>query len=286
MRSHLKIRFLPCLFVVLLTPAAFAAWEAPYVEEGIERCIAAAKKLKDMTAFGARSDGICLIAGFQEPGGEITWKCKLKGGKEYIFVASGDSDVKVLNLEAWEDDKKVAQDKSEDNVPLVVLTVEGDAEVTMKMKLAKAPENQSHFTVMIMLENEGTGGKLSQLEKVAKQLNDVCGKINDKGALEFDKDPNSVCLVAGLIDNGESKTFSRSFATDTAYLMVGSADEACKDLDLEIHHGDQLVCKDNEVDATPVVAFKVEEKARCSVKMIMHESTKPSFAVVGILTPK
>src|SRR5262249_35643063 len=152
--------------------------------------------------FGARSDGVCLIGGFLGVGGVITWKWKVKEGKGYIFVWSGGSDEKVLKLEAWGEDKKTAQDKSQENGPVAAITAEGDAEVTLKMKLAQAPKDQTHFTVMLMLDNAGKGAKLGQLEKCAKQLNDVCTTINDKGKLEFDKDPNSVCLAAALIDNG------------------------------------------------------------------------------------
>jgi hypothetical protein len=222
-----------------------------------------------------------------EVNGEITWTCKLKGGKQYVFVGSGDQDVKDLDLQAWEKGKLVAEDTLDDNVPVVVLTTEGDCEVVMKLKLADAPgDGDVHFNVLIMLESGGTGGEFSQLEKVAKQFNEVCAAINDDDTLQFDLAPNTICLAAGLISNGGWKSFVRSFAANTTYVIVGAGDDACKDLDIELHHEGEIVVKDDEADATPVVSVEVEEKARCTVKMIMHESTKPSFSVVGILTQK
>ena len=286
MHAHRMARLMVCLLAVFVSTSIFAAaWEAPYVDDGIARCIAAARKLKDMSKFGARSDGMCLVAGFMEVGGELSWTCKLQGGKEYIFVASGDQDVKDLDLEAWEAKKKVAEDTAEDNVPVVVLTVENDCSVTMKMKLDNAPKDEVHFCVMVMLENEGTGGSLKQLEKVAKQLNVACAAINEKGDLQFDQESNSICIMAGLIESEDMKSFHRDFQQGS-YLIVGAGDDNCKDFDLELHVGGRLIKKDEEEDATPILAFDMKAKARGTVKMIMHESTKPSFSVVGILTPK
>jgi len=286
MRTHLWIRFLACLAVVIIPASAFAAWEAPFVEDGIARCIAAAKKLKDMSKFGARSDGMCLVAGFMEVDGTLSWTCKLQGGKEYIFVAAGDMDVKDLDLEAWEAKKLIAEDKEEDNVPVVALTVEADCSVTMKMKLDTAAKGELHFCVMVMLESEGTGGSLTQLEKVAKQLNLACEAINKEGNLQFDQEGNSICIMASLLESEETKTFSRDFLADTSYLIVGAGDDNAKDFDLELHAGGKLIAQDEDEDATPVLAVEMKAKARGTVKMIMHESKKPSFSVVGILTPK
>jgi len=286
MRTPLWTRFLACLAVLIIPVTAFAAWEAPYVEDGISRCIAAAKKLKDVSKFGARSDGMCLVAGFMAVDGELSWTCKLKAGKEYIFVASGDADVKDLDLEAWEAKEMIAEDKEEDNVPVVALTVEADCSVTMKMKLDTAKADELHFCVMVMLESEGTGGSFKQLEKVAKQLNEACAAINKEGNLQFDQEGNTICIIASLLESEETKTFQRDFLKDIGYMIVGAGDDNCKDFDLELHAGGRLVTKDEEEDATPVIVVEPKAKIRGSVKMIMHESTKPSFSVVGILTAK
>ena len=288
MRTHLMRRLFAGLIALFATSATAFAWEAPYVEEGIGRCMAAAKKMKDVSGFGARSDGICLIGGFMEDEGEMTWKCKLKGGKEYIFVASGDTDVKDLDLEAWEGETLIARDALDDNVPIVGLTVEADCDVTMKLKLADAPGGgQKHFTVMIMLEAAGTGGSLGQLERVAKQLNDACAGITDKGDLEFDQAQNTICLAAALLEDGADRSFNRTFSKDRNYIMIGAGDDACVDLDLEVLHDDKVISKDEATDASPVAGIEVSDaNVRCTVKMIMHDSKKPSFCVVAILTSK
>lgn len=284
MRLHRGFAVFALSILAVLPLAAHAAWEAPYVEEGISRCIAAAKKLKDMTKFGARSDGMCLVGGFMEVDGELSWTCKLQADKEYIFVAAGDSDVKDLDLEAWEGTKKIVEDTEVNNVPVVSLTVKSDCSVKMVMKLDKAPKDQSHFCVMVMLESEGTGGSFKQLESVAKQLNEACAKINDQGDLQFDQESNSICIMASLLESGETKSFHRDF--EGKYLIVGAGDANCKDFDLELHSNGRLVTKDEEEDPTPVLKVNMKSKARGTVKMIMHESSKPSFSIVGILTPK
>lgn len=288
MRTYLPVRLFAGLVVALAGAATAQAWEAPYVEEGIGRCMTAARKMKDMSGFGARSEGICLIGGFMEDDGEMTWKCKLKEGREYIFVASGDTDVKDLDLEAWEGENMVAKDSLDDNVPIVGLTVENDCEVTMKLKLEDAPGGgQKHFTVMIMLEDAGTGGSLSQLEQVARQLNAACEGVTDKGDLELDQAPNSICLAAALLEDGADRSFNRTFSKDRNYVMIGAGDDACVDLDLEVLHDDKVISKDEAADPVPVTGIKVSDaNVRCTVKMTMHESKKPSFAVVAILTSK
>jgi desulfoferrodoxin (superoxide reductase-like protein) len=285
-RSHTMSRFVTCMLLILTPLASYAAWEAPYIEDGVARCVAAAKKLKDMTGFEARSNGMSLIGTFQEVDGEYVLNVKLLAGKEYVFVAAGDPDVKDLDLKVVEDNKVIAEDDADDNVPVVAVTAEEDTQVKLKMTLVDAPSGESHFCVLMLLEKGGTGGKLARLEKVAKQINDAAAAIIDKGKLEFDRSPNRSCLIAGLIANGEELPFTRPFLGDTDFLVIGAADEFCKDLDLEILDGEKVIAKDEDEDATPVAKFSVKSDRRCKINVIMHESMKPSFAVVAVLTPQ
>ena len=45
----------------------------------------------------------------------------------------------------------------------------------------------------------------------------------------------------------------------------------------------EIVCKDEDTDSTPVVAFTSEERARVTLNLSMVSVKKPSFAVAAVL---
>src|SRR4051812_33472638 len=76
------------------------AWEEKCVDEALKAGVKAARAKKDMTGYGPRADGMCLVGGFLEREHVLTWKAKLKKGRDYLFVAAGDHNVEEIELEA------------------------------------------------------------------------------------------------------------------------------------------------------------------------------------------
>src|SRR5271167_1476318 len=69
-----------------------------YLDEAIQNAIKAAnteQRARGQTGFGAASSTSCLVGAMIDRGGDslLVWNYGLLPGKDYIFVAAGDSDV-------------------------------------------------------------------------------------------------------------------------------------------------------------------------------------------------
>jgi hypothetical protein len=277
------------LGVVTVARAAHA-WEGEYIKDAIKNGIAAAKALKDLSGFSPRTDGMCVVGGWIEKGKDLAFTVKLKQGTEYIFVGSGDSDTKDLDLAAvekgsgGEEDKVVAHDDDDDATSVVILSAEGDADVTLRLKNDDS-KTVAVFAVLVMLESTKAKAKLDHLENAATQLAEAVSEITESTELDLDHTPNAISLVGCLLEPGDSKAFTRSFSKKNEYVIVGAADKNCADLDLEASKDGEAVT-DEETDATPVLHFTVPEGGTAKVKISAHDATKRTFAVCAILKKK
>lgn len=272
-------------FALLLATALAGARldaQGAYLSQAVANGLAAAREVKDVSGFGPRSSGLCIVGGWTAKGGELAFKVRLRKGNEYIFIGSGDADAQAMDLTALEDGKAIAKDADEDATPLVRILAEADTELTLRLKLRRCKESHA-FAVLTMLDNTKVKGKLENLERAAAQLRTAVEAAKEGTDLEIDPTDNTISFAGMLLEPGASMSFDRDFGRKAEYLVVGSADGNCKDLDLTVtKDGDSV--SDDEEDATPIVHFTVAEKGRASVKLTAHEAKGRTFAVCSVLS--
>ncbi len=254
-----------------------------YVGEGVAKAIEQASAARDLTGFGLRSGGFCLLGGFVEEGKELAYTARLQAGKGYLFVGAGDADVHDLDLVVAAKDGSVHEvDVDDDSTPFVFVAPEHTGEFTITLSLASGSGSQD-FSLVIVLETDGLKGSLATLEQASHELNAVISAAAEQVNLGFDAAPNSFCLLGALLKDGADQTLTRSFAAHTKYVIVGWSDSHAKDFDIAVKRGKEILVQDVEDDNTPVVVFECPKNERLGLNLEMFSAGKPAFAIAAVL---
>ncbi len=268
-------------------PAPALAWEEEYVAEGIANAIEQAKTARDLSGFGCRSDGFCLLGGFVEQFKELSYTTALESGKGYLFVGAGDRDVKDMDLTVTATDGTFYKgDLEQDATPWVYVEPEKstDFKITMALPKSDSPLGSTDFCIVVVLESDGLEGSLDTLGQSAQELNAIVGAIAKDAEVSFDTAQGSFCLLGALLADGGERKLTRSWKGEVSYVCAGWSDASAKDFDLDIKKEDEVLHQDIDDDATPVVTFTPAEDGRLTFRLGMFSAEKPSFAIAAILT--
>jgi hypothetical protein len=281
------IALLLAVLGIAAPPQTAVAWEEEYVNEGIAAAVEQAKAARDLTGFGLRSGGFCLLGGFIEEGKELTYTTKLQKDKAYFFIGAGDHDVKDLDLVVGAKDGSDHQvDVDDDATPFVFVAPSASAEYSVTMRVASGSGSGSvDFCLVIVLETGGLEGSLDTLAESAHQLNSVVAIVAEATDVELDTAEGSFCLLGALLKDGADQKLTRSFEANRTYQVIGWADENAKDFDVDIRRDKEVITQDIDEDSTPVVTFESHKKERLGVNLSMFSSNHPAFAIVAIVTP-
>ena len=88
--------------------------------------------------------------------------------------------------------------------------------------------------------------------------------------------------IVGLLDDGESDSWTFPLEAGSTYLITGVCDADCSDLDIEVRdeNGTPIV-EDATADDVPVVQFQVPSSGRYTVDVRMY-SCSTSFCYFGL----
>ena len=88
----------------------------------------------------------------------------------------------------------------------------------------------------------------------------------------------SLNYVVGRINDDATDSWTLNFEKGKTYKIVGACDRDCKDLDIEILDGSDVITKDVLVDDAPVVSFSPKTSGSLRVKVTMVDcSDNPCF---------
>lgn len=80
---------------------------------------------------------------------------------------------------------------------------------------------------------------------------------------------------SGMLDNGESTVFSRTFYQDNEYVLVVSSCNYTKDVDLYVFDEDgSLIDHDSDAASSAVNTFKAEYTGTYYIKVVMYDATR------------
>lgn len=255
------------------------AQSAGYIKEAVAAAVTQAQNASSYSGYGAATNSFCMLGGWIPKGKELQYSMTLEAGKGYLFVGAGDRDVGDLDL-VVNDGANEVKDTETDNTPWVHVKAEGECTATISLQNFHGTD-QGDFCVVIILEEGGSSGAGANLNAVTGQLASAID------ALHFQTDHGTAdepawCLMGGLFGTGGQLGIERGFA-EGQYSVVGSGDAHCKDLDLEVQHEGQTICKDEDHDATPVGNMTVSGEARVSIHLKMFASDGNSFGIFAVL---
>lgn len=265
--------------------AGTAHAQTEYITECVAAAVTQAQGAGDYSGYGMASDSFCLLGGWIQQGQELEYKMTVQEGHSYLFVGSGDRDVKDLDLSV-SDGTNTVKDEETDNTPFVHIQAEGTVEITITLKNYTG-SGQPDFCAMIILEDEGPQANINSLNQAAVGLCELLDRV--AAEWETDKGANgSWCLMGGLMATGSQVGVVRSF-NPGSYILVGWGDTRAGDVDASVQNDDgEEVAADTETDNRPVVQFEVSGKSPLSgtLNLRMHQAKGNSFAVCAVLKQK
>jgi hypothetical protein len=90
--------------------------------------------------------------------------------------------------------------------------------------------------------------------------------------------------IVGHLREGNTDSWTFTFAADKDYIITGACDNDCSDLDLTVTDGNgQVVEKDTTTDDVPVLRFRAGTNARYTVGVRMYAcSSAPCYFGFGV----
>jgi hypothetical protein len=98
----------------------------------------------------------------------------------------------------------------------------------------------------------------------------------------FGWDPN-LCLMAAFLRPKATVEFDTTLEAGSSYAFLGGGDDTVEDLDLEISRSGEVVGRDTETDATPVVIVKPTETGTYTIRLNLYKATTGSFVAAAVL---
>ena len=84
--------------------------------------------------------------------------------------------------------------------------------------------------------------------------------------------------IVGRMNDDVNDSWTLNFEKGMSYKIVGACDRDCKDLDIEILDGSDVITKDILVDDAPVVSFQPKASGSLRIKVSMVDcSDNPCF---------
>lgn len=274
-----RLKGISCLAVAaVLLAAGKAQAQTQYITECVGRATQQAKSAGEYTGYGTATSSFSLLGGWITQGRSLSYSMTLEGGRSYLFVGGGDSDVKDLDISV-SDGESAVEDTETDNTPFVHVEAESTVEVTITLT-NYAGSGQPDFCALIILQKGGGAGNLTSLDQAASGL----VQLIDALAEDWGTDTSSWCVLGGLFGAGGELGIHRNFDRGD-YLLVGWGDGAATDLDAAVADGEgELVAVDTEEDKTPVVPFEVTGNGlRGTLMLRMAASRGNAFGVCTVL---
>lgn len=265
---------------LLTASAASAEDDTVYIRECVTAAVEQAKTAGSYTGYGAATNTFSLLGGWLATGQTLEYEMQVEAGKGYLFVGAGDRDIKDLDLSVT-DGEATVEDTEDDNTPFVHIEAKADATIRITMTNFTG-SGEPDFCTFIILEEGGAEGSGKALVAAATELARVCAEVEQKTGVKTDKSPGLACLMGGLFGTGGELAMNRTFH-EGKYALVGWGDQNAEDIDVALTEGDEVIARDTETDATPVVPFEVAGDTTCGLEVKMFKAKGNAYGLLAVL---
>ena len=216
----------------------------------------------------------------------------LDGGKDYVIVGVCDQDCTDVDLTIYNSDgDEIDSDLQTDDKPVLTFSTSRSGRYRIKVSMVRCSANPCRYGVGIWSKNAGSGsssnnsdnsgnsGDGDRWERVVRQQLDNAGRVaTDRGyAMSHE-------IFMGRLDDDQNESLNIPLDGGTQYILVGTCDQDCSDVDLTIYDPDgNEVDSDLETDDKPVLQLTARNSGRYRVKVSMVAcSANPCRYGVGV----
>lgn len=216
----------------------------------------------------------------------------LEAGQDYAIWGVCDQDCSDIDLTLYDDDgNQIDQDIQTDDKPLVRVTPRRNGRFRIKVSMANCSANPCRYGVGVWSRNaqggnssnsnnnSGSSSEGDRWERVVRQQLDNAGRVaTDRGyAMSHE-------IFMGRLEDDQNESLNIPLDGGTQYILVGTCDQDCSDVDLTIYDPDgNEVDSDLETDDKPVLQLTARNSGRYRVKVSMVAcSANPCRYGVGV----
>lgn len=213
----------------------------------------------------------------------------LEAGQDYAIWGVCDQDCSDIDLTLYDDDgNQIDQDIQTDDKPLVRVTPRRSGRFRIKVSMANCSANPCRYGVGVWSraarggnssDNSNSSGDGDRWERVVRQQLDNAGRVATDRGYQMSHE-----IFMGRLDDDSNESLNIPLDGGTQYILVGTCDQDCSDVDLTIYDPDgNEVDSDLETDDKPVLQLTASNSGRYRVKVSMVAcSANPCRYGVGV----
>jgi hypothetical protein len=237
------------------------------------------------------ADGVSVLAAWVDRGDSVSFIRPLSANTPYKFLAAGDRDAQVINLEILDVNGKIVYASDGRNQPetFVEFTPTASTSYTMRLTLAKSRENLPCMCVATVLKKDGWKVPLGSLDTCAKKITDALATADAEvrrtsgNKLDFYKAKNQWALYGGILKEKETLqidnlTLGRGIK---GFLAVG--DNNTSDVDLFLLDQAGRTLKEDTSPAADAWFVYEPGQQKHSLKALNYQATGPSLIFMSTI---
>lgn len=252
-----------------------------YMSQAMAKVIAVGAVLESQSNYGWNGSGITMMGAFLQRGGTADFDVWLEGGRSYAFIGAGADSVSDLDLEIYDNGKRVVQDTKADATPVVEFRPIASRNYTMRLRLYAS--TSASFAAVALLQRGGFRVPIQNLADAYMNNVRMASSADTLMSARYHEQSNQWALYGQVLRPGEKFTVSNlAFEPGAVHYLLVTGDRHARDLDLAVQRDDRLIGRDEESDATPVVAINSSGGGH-SFTVTNQDSAGPTLVIVSVL---
>ena len=266
-----------------------------FLTQAFIRVTGNADLVKRVASYGY-ADGVCVLAAWVDCKDSVSFISPLIGGTSYMFLAAGDRDARVVNLDILDEKGMTVLKSDGKKQPDAVLeftpTVNGN--YTMRLTLSQSRDNLHCMCVATVLQKGGVKLPLANLDTCAKKITDALTVVDEDyqkkqgKRLDFYKAKNQWALYGGVLKQNETLQVDNIDLGRGLKGFIAVGDNNTQDVDLFLlDQNGNTVQSDTRTD--PVAAFLHDPASqRHSLKALNYKGSSALvfMSTFDVLTPR
>jgi hypothetical protein len=243
-----------------------------------------AELTKRITGYGY-ADGVSVLAAWVDRGDSVAFIRPLSANISYMFLAAGDRDAQIVNLEILDVDGRNVLKNDGKSQPDAILefTPTVSTSYRMRLTLAKSDKNLPCMCVAAILKKDGWKVPLGSLDTCAKKITDTLATVDAEvrrlsgKKLDFYKAKNQWALYGGVLKENETLQIDNLALGRGIKGFIAVGDNNTSDVDLFLLDQFGNTVKE-DVRPDPEASFVHEPgPQKHSLRVLNYKATGPSL---------
>jgi hypothetical protein len=266
-----------------------------FLNEAFVRVTDNADIVKRVVGYGY-ADGVCVLAAWVDQGDSVSFIRPLSGGVSYTFLAAGDKDAQVVNLEILDERSTnvLKSDGKKQADAVLEFTPAANANYTLRLSLSQSRKNYPCICVATILKKDGFKLPLANLDTCSKKITDELTATDESlqkqfgKRLDFYKAKNQWALYGGVLKQGETLQVDNIALGQGPKGFIAVGDNNTQDVDLFLLDQNGRTVKSDE-STNPVAVFVHEPgPQRHSLKALNYKGSAALvfMSTFDVITPR